>query len=99
MADNALLDALMKLLGRSPQQPADPNAGINPDRPWDSQVLQPPVAPPVQPTPAPATPQPLLAPQNPGGPTTPSDQALIEAIRRKQMNQQFAGATGNPIPR
>jgi len=91
------MDELVKKLlalagqGQPPPTPA-PGDGINAERPWDSEVFRPPVT--GTPITAPATRLPTAAPQVP----TPEEEALIQALRKKGVNQQFAQATHNPIP-
>ena len=90
-----LLKKLMALIsGGGPQSapPASPDEGINAARPWDSPVLQPPAAA-TPPTPT-ATPLPTA----PAQVSTPEEEALIRALQKKKINQQFARATNNPIP-
>ena len=89
-----LVKKLMGLIGPGqPVTPPSPDEGIDATRPWDSPVLRPPVAATPQ-TPA-ATPLPTSPSQVP----TLEEEALIQALRKKAINQQFAGATHNPIPR
>lgn len=83
-----LIAALARLLGR-PQpntntQP-DPNAGVDPNRPWDSAVLRPP----TQPRPAPVS-QAAVPQVDPLGVQAP--EAVVNALKKR--NAFFAGIAG-----
>lgn len=87
-----LMKKLLALAGQGQPPPTPAPGDINVERPWDSEVFRPPVA--ATPRSVPATPLPTSAPQVP----TPEEEALIQALRKKGINQQFAQATNNPIP-
>ena len=94
--DNPLLDKLVALLSKKQQQPVAPaQPDINELRPWDSPVLQ---HPSMQAMPAPMMNQPALAQTNPGTPVNPADDAMLQALLKKKLNQEFARAGNQPIP-
>ena len=99
MPDNSLniLQTLASLLTRKPPA-AEPEPDVDMLRPWDSPVLRtgdllPPVSKPY----GEALNAPAMAPTVQGQ-VTPSDDALLQAILRKRLNQQFAAAGNQPIP-
>ena len=95
MDPQSLVQALMGLF-RKPQQPAQqPGLAVDELRPWDSPVLQ---HPSMQQIPADLMKGPGLVPTQPG-PVTSSDDALVQALLRKRLNQEFAKAGNQPIPR
>lgn len=90
MAD--LLDQLAELLRMKKQQaPAPAVPDINEARPWDSPVLQ-------QQMPQALGGAPGIAVTQPETPMTPVDDALVQALLKKRINQEFAKAGNQPIP-
>ncbi len=94
--DNPLLQKLMEVLGKKQQAPAAPvQPEINELRPWDSPVLQ---HPSMQAMPQEMMGQPSIPQTNPGGDVTPADDAMLQALLKKKINQEFARAGQQPIP-
>lgn len=71
----SFLDEIKAFLGLAEKAPVDPNAGVNLERPWDSEILQ---APPPRPYPTPS-PTPT--------PTTPSEDAFAMAERMARRRE------------
>lgn len=94
-----LLRRLKEVMGQT-QQPAAPapvpatpaEPAINEARPWDSPVLRQQMPPALGGAPG-------LVQTNPSGPVTPSDDALLQALLKQRVNQEFARAGNQPIPR
>lgn len=107
------MDELLKKLlalagqGQPPPTPA-PGDGIDAARPWDSPVLRPPAAATPLTPPATATGLSQVWQGGPAQTLTPEEEALMlemggedalmQALKKKGINQQFAAATHNPIP-
>lgn len=82
-------ELLLQQQAQAPAAPAPPD--INEARPWDSPVLQ-------QQMPQPLGGSPGIAVTQPGTPMTPVDDALVQALLKKRINQEFARAGNQPIP-
>ena len=93
---NELLQKLMALFSQQKPPapvPSDPRLET---APWEIPQSTPaPVG--ARPSPPASTP---ITPTPGGQPELPpmAEEALLQALRRKQMNQAFAGGTGNPMP-
>lgn len=89
-----LLTKLYALFGIKPAQAPTPMPATTPEiKPWDSPVLTPALQN--------LSPQSLnqsgISPTSPGA-ITPSDDALIQALLKRRLNQEFSRAGGQPVP-
>lgn len=90
MADNAAIAFLKGILGGQ-QPPPPPEGGVDPERPWDSPVLQKPSMG------APTMPPAAMTP-TPPSPEQPVEEALRRAMELEERNKMLAPYAGMANP-